>query len=211
MSAKPDFILEPAALPTRWQRFSARVLRLIGWRVRFAPLPGPCGVVVVYPHTSNWDFVIGLFAKWTIGVRFRWLGKEALFRGVSGALLGPFLRAWGGIPVERGVQTGAIPRLAQDMRAGGYWLALAPEGTRKYRPGWRSGFYHIAVGADVPLGMACIDYAKKEVRLVDYLQLSGDVERDMAAVRAVFPEACGYRPECAAPITLVTAKDKKAA
>jgi 1-acyl-sn-glycerol-3-phosphate acyltransferase len=202
-----DYILTPASVATVRQRFAVRMLGLFGWRVHFAGLPGPRGVIIVYPHTSNWDFIIGLLAKWAIGVPLRWLGKEALFRGVCGAVLGPFLRAWGGEPVERGASTGAITRLAQRMQAADhFWLALAPEGTRKYRSAWRSGFYHIARMAQVPLGLACIDYAKKEVRLIDYAVLSGDLDTDVARVRAAYQGVCGLRPECAAPVAFAEAE-----
>jgi len=196
-----DHYLTPAKAATRWQRFAVRMLALFGWRVNIAPLPGARGVVIVYPHTSNWDFVIGLFAKWAIGIRFRWLGKEALFKGPCGALLGPFFRACGGEPIERASNTGAIERLAARIRAADeYWLALAPEGTRKYRDSWRSGFYHIALSAGVPLGMACIDYRTREVRMVSYAMLSGDVESDLASIREAYRTCRGLKHECAAPI-----------
>ncbi|HEY0844672.1 MAG TPA: 1-acyl-sn-glycerol-3-phosphate acyltransferase [Noviherbaspirillum sp.] len=196
-----DHYLTPRSLPTPWQRFALRALALFGWRVNFAPLPGPRGVVIVYPHTSNWDFVIGLFAKWAIGIHFHWLGKEALFRGVCGALLGPLFRAWGGEPIERGTSTGAIDRLAQRIKAADeYWLALAPEGTRKYRDGLRSGFYHLALNAGVPLGLATIDYGRKEVRMVSYALLTGDVDVDLERIRDAYRTCRGLKPECAAPI-----------
>lgn len=196
-----DYTVTVRPESTSLQCFAVRALALFGWRVKFAPLPGPRGVVIAYPHTSNWDVVIGLLAKWAVGIRFRWLGKEALFRGVSGVLLGPLLRTWGCEPVERHASTGAIDRLAKRVRtADFYWLALAPEGTRKYRDNLRSGFYHIARGAGVPLGLACFDYEKKEVRLVDYVTLTGNVEADLARIRAILGESAGLRPECAAPV-----------
>jgi hypothetical protein len=191
---------------TLLQKCSIRLLALFGWRVRFAGLPGPRGVVIVYPHTSNWDFIAGLLAKWAMGVRFRWLGKEALFKGVGGRLL----RAWGGEPIERATSTGAIPRLAGRIRdADEFWLALAPEGTRKYRDGWRSGFYHIALEAGVPLGMAAIDYRSREIRLTDFAMMTGDIEQDLARVQQAYREVMGYRPECAAPIVWRTAQEVK--
>lgn len=203
MSIMTDHYLTLHSVATPVQRFALRALALFGWRVNFAPLPGPRGVVIVYPHTSNWDFIIGLLAKWAIGIHFRWLGKEALFRGVCGALLGPLFRAWGGEPVERGANTGAIDRLAQRIQsADDYWLALAPEGTRKYRDALRSGFYHIALKADVPLGMATIDYGSKEVRLVSYAVLTGDVDVDLERIRDAYRTCRGLKPECAAPICL---------
>lgn len=205
-----DHYLTPQTVRTRWQRLAIHVLALLGWRVNFAPLPGPRGVVIVYPHTSNWDFIIGLLAKWAMGIHFRWLGKEALFRGICGATLGPLFRAWGGEPVERAANTGAIERLAQRIQsADEYWLALAPEGTRKYRDGWRSGFYHIALKAGVPLGMASIDYATKEVRLVSYATLSGDIDADLAGIRRAYAACRGLKPEWASPIDLTIAAQRE--
>jgi hypothetical protein len=134
-----DHTLTARSVSTPLQRFAIRALGCVGWRVSFAPLPGPRGIIIVYPHTSNWDFPIGLLAKWATGLRVRWLGKEALFRGLCGATLGPLFRACGGEPIERGANTGAIERLAQRIKAADeFWLALAPEGTRKYRDTWRS-------------------------------------------------------------------------
>jgi 1-acyl-sn-glycerol-3-phosphate acyltransferase len=205
-----DHYLTPCRVNTRWQRFALWVLTRFGWRVNIAPLPGPRGVVIVYPHTSNWDFGIGLFAKWAIDIPFHWLAKDSLFTGLTGALLGPFLRAWGGEPIERGASTGAIKRLADRINAADrYWLVLAPEGTRKYRDKWRSGFYHIALTAGVPLGMACIDYATKEVRLVQYEMLTGDAEADLARIRDAYRKGRGFRPECAAPIDFALGERKQ--
>ncbi|RZI44458.1 glycerol acyltransferase [Herbaspirillum sp. HC18] len=196
-----DHYLTTRNVATLRQRIAVRLLALFGWRVNFAPLPGPRGIVIVYPHTSNWDFVIGLIAKFAVGVHFRWLGKEALFQGVCGTLMGPFFRATGGVPVERRSSNGAIKRLAQQINAEDeYWLAIAPEGTRKYRDSWRSGFYHIALTAGVPLGMAGIDYSRKEVRLVSYANLTGDLNADLAHIRSVYQDCPGLHPECASPI-----------
>lgn len=198
-----DYVLQPASLPTRGQRTALRLLQLFGWRMRFKPLPGPHGVAVVYPHTSNWDFVIGLLGKWTLGLPFRWLGKESLFKGLTGKTLGRMMRSWGGVPVERGQSTGATARLAATMQAEPwFWLALAPEGTRSYRPNWRSGFYHLAVAAKVPLLIVYIDYPNKELGVVDCIDLTGDPSIDMAAVAKAYKGHEGLHPELAAPITL---------
>jgi len=203
--AMSDHYLSTRTLPTVFQRFALRTLALFGWRVNFAPLPGPRGVVIVYPHTSNWDFPIGLLAKWAMGVPFRWLGKESLFSGICGATLGPFFRAWGGEPIARGASTGAINRLAQRIHSENFfWLVLAPEGTRKYRDSWRSGFYHIALTAGVPLGMATIDYGKKEVRMVDYAIMTGDAATDVACIREAYNNCRGLKPDSAAPIVFST-------
>ncbi|WP_019140161.1 1-acyl-sn-glycerol-3-phosphate acyltransferase [Noviherbaspirillum massiliense] len=206
-----DHFLTTSSVSTPLQKFSVRALALIGWRVNFKPLPGPRGVIIVYPHTSNWDFIIGLLGKWAIGVRFRWLGKDSLFKGLTGALLGWFFRATGGEPIERSASTGAIARLAARIKAADqYWLVLAPEGTRKYRDSWRSGFYHIALTAGVPLGMATLDYRTKQVRLVHYAMLTGDLDTDLDHIRQAYQECRGFRHECAAPIRITATKQAEA-
>lgn len=205
-----QYLLSPATASHFLQRLSLRILNLLGWKVLSAPMPGPRGVVIVYPHTSNWDFIIGVLAKGAIGLPFKWLGKEALFKGVCGATLGHFFRYIGGEPVERATATGAIERIAQRMRESDwFWLALAPEGTRKFKPSWRSGFYHIALAADVPLAMASFDYRTRTIRLVDFMQLSGDAQQDMAHIRTVYADIHGLKPECAAPIELAEAGDSQ--
>ena len=80
-----DYLQRPESLPTLRQRTALRVLGLFGWKVYFKPLPDPHGIAVVYPHTSNWDFPIGLIAKWALDTPFSWLAKDSLFRGAMGA------------------------------------------------------------------------------------------------------------------------------
>lgn len=196
-----DNLLTTKKLPTRWQRCSLRLLTLFGWRVHFAALPGPRGVIIVYPHTSNWDFFVGVLAKWAVGLPFHWLGKEALFQGVIGTLIGPLLRALGGEPIERKASTGAIDRLAKRIQsADWYWLVLTPEGTRSFRDSWRSGFYHITLAAKVPLVTASFDYATKTIRVETVIQLRGDKEIDRAAIVAAYAGVRGYEPENAGTI-----------
>jgi len=107
---------------------AGRALRLAGWRVILAqPVPMRC-VVVFYPHTSNWDFPVGLLAKWLTGIHFRFVAKDSLFA----TPLGPFMRRWGGIPVDRSRRTGVIARLAQAFADNeDFRLVVAPEGTRR--------------------------------------------------------------------------------
>lgn len=203
MNSEPTHLLRPAELPTLRQRLSLRMLNLLGWRLRFKPLPGPHGVAIVYPHTSNWDVVVGLLAKWAIALPFRWLAKEKLFRGVAGATIGKVIRSWGAIAVERGTSTGATQRLAENMLASDWcWIALAPEGTRSWKPHWRSGFYHLAVTAKVPLLVVWFDYPNKEIAVTEYVNLSGDIAADMAAIRAVYAGHHGLHPELECPIEL---------
>ncbi|TFW19697.1 1-acyl-sn-glycerol-3-phosphate acyltransferase [Duganella callida] len=194
-----QFELKPAELPTWGQRSALRVLKLFGWRMLYRPLPGPRGIAVVYPHTSNWDFIVGLFGKWAVGLPFRWLAKDSLFK----TPLGGWFRSLGGEPVDRSAPQGMIRSQAERMNAADwYWLAITPEATRGYRPGWKSGFYHLALEARVPLLLVYIDYPNKTLGVVDHLHLSGNPEADMAAIAAIYAGHQGLYPHNAAPIVL---------
>ena len=180
--------LRPAALPHLRQRLALRALRRLGWTMRYKPLPGPHGVIIVYPHTSNWDVLIGLLGKWALGLPFRWLAKETLFTGLAGKTVGRVLRHWGALPVERSAGKGTTARL--------------PEGTRGYRPHWRSGFYTLATAARVPVVMVYLDYAKKELGVIDSMRLSGERDLDMEAIARVYRNRHGLHPTLAAPVRL---------
>ena len=198
---------EPVALPVqlRAHRLAHAALRLAGWRVRFNGLPAKQGVIIVYPHTSNWDFIVGIVAKWAVGIRVTFWGKDSLFEV---PLFGRWLRwlRWlGGVAVDRASPTGIVGQMVSEIaaaRAQGrfLWLALSPEGTRGYREVWRSGFYHLALQAQVPVGLASLDYARREVALEHFVMLTGDVKADLAEVQSRLPTPVGKRPALAAPI-----------
>ncbi|GGC20922.1 1-acyl-sn-glycerol-3-phosphate acyltransferase [Pseudoduganella buxea] len=195
-----NYRLAPADLPTLKQRLALRILHLFGWKMLYRDLPGPRGILVTYPHTSNWDFMLGLAAKFTTDLPFRWLAKESLFRI---PVLGKWFHAIGGQPVDRGAATGMISAQARRMNdAPWYWLCITPEGTRGYRPYWKSGFYHLALEAKVPLCLVYLDYPNRTLGMADHLWLTGDQEKDMAAIRAVYAGHLGKHPENAAPIEL---------
>jgi 1-acyl-sn-glycerol-3-phosphate acyltransferase len=180
------------------------LLRLAGWRLVFDGLPAKQGVIIVYPHTSNWDFPVGLLAKWGMGLQLTIWGKDSLFRI---PLFGAWLRWLGGRPVDRQSAHGIVGQMAQELRTARergefLWLVLAPEGTRKYTEGWRTGFYHLTLEAGVPLALASIDYAAKTVGIDGYARLSGDLEADMAQIAAKLSHHRGKRPEQAAPIRI---------
>lgn len=176
-------------------RFARALLAVFGWRVEFDGLPGPKGILIVYPHTSNWDFVLGLLAKWAVGLPIRWVGKESLFRGATGATLGRLMRAWGGRPVDRHTASGAVEQLAGLMKSEDwFWLGLSPEGTRKRQDYLRSGFYHLALKLDVPVGLAYIDFSRRRIGVRDFVRMSGDRERDLALLRKFYADKAGRCP-----------------
>lgn len=206
---QPESAPAARALPLtfRGSRLARALLRLGGWRVHFDGLPALQGVIVVYPHTSNWDFVVGILAKWAIGLPLMFWGKDSLFKV---PVFGAWLRALGGIPVVRTSAQGAVAAMADHLRsereAGRYcWLALAPEGTRKLLPGWRSGFYRLTLSAGMPLGLATLDYGRREVRVTEFLSLTGDEAADMARIAAGYAGVRGLRQAQAAPVRLLDA------
>jgi 1-acyl-sn-glycerol-3-phosphate acyltransferase len=173
------------------------MLRLAGWQVVAAvPMPMKC-VVIFYPHTSNWDFVIGLLAKWALGVDFRWLGKHTLFRT-------PFARwfvRWGGIPVDRGNPAGVARDIDRAFREHeDFRLVIAPEGTRRRTDHWKSGFHRIARSAHVPLGLAFIDRATRRIGIGAWMPVGDDAPADLAAIRAFYADKRGWEPSLAGDI-----------
>jgi 1-acyl-sn-glycerol-3-phosphate acyltransferase len=180
------------------QRGAHLLLRLLGWTLDVGlPPEEPRGVAIVYPHTSNWDFLVGYLAKVAAGVPLRWVGKDSLFRWPFGGLL----RRMGGIPVRRGARSGFVTELAREMRERERaWVVIAPEGTRARTGHWKSGFYHLALAAGVPLGLATIDWGRRRIELRRTLQLTGDPETDLRQIRTFYAGVRGLRPERASEI-----------
>ncbi|MEY4295860.1 MAG: hypothetical protein RLY82_1548 [Pseudomonadota bacterium] len=185
------------------------VLALLGWKVVFNGLPGPRGVIAVYPHTSNWDYLLGLFAKWSLGIPARYWGKDSLFKI---PLIGRFMYWTGGIPVNRTSKTGMVTDTVNAMReASFFWFGVAPEGTRKRIAGWRSGFYRVACGAGVPICMTYFDYPSKTINLTHFFTPTGDEEADFAFMASVLKGKLGLKPGNMSPIVLLddkVARDK---
>jgi 1-acyl-sn-glycerol-3-phosphate acyltransferase len=178
----PNSPENPAAPERRTllQRTCLGLLGLFGWKALSAPLPGPKGVIIVYPHTSNWDFILGLLYRFGTGLQANWMGKDSIFRW---PVRGLFLRM-GGVPVNRRAASGFIGAAIEQFKAQDWmWLALAPEGTRKHTDHIKSGFYQIVVGADVPCGLGFIDYATKTLGIQTFVRFTGNVEEDMAMLR----------------------------
>lgn len=195
----------PYPVQFRGSRLALWVLRLLGWRMDFQGLPTQQGVIVVYPHTSNWDFPIALLLKWALGIRVQFWSKDTLFRI---PLFGRWLRWVGGIPISRSVPHGVVGHmtaLMKQKKAQGqyFWLAVAPEGTRRLTDGWRSGFYQVALQAGVPVGLAGLDYSRKRLVFLDFVRLTGDEEQDLARMALSLQDCRGLHQERAAPVRLI--------
>jgi 1-acyl-sn-glycerol-3-phosphate acyltransferase len=170
------------------------LLRLFGWSSVLVWPPEPRGLILVYPHTSNWDFLIGVLFRVGNGLPAHWMGKDTMFRWpVAG-----FLRRIGGVPVNRRERTGLIGSLVEEFRRRDWlWLAVAPEGTRSYTDHLKSGFYQIARAADVPIGLAYIDYGRRQVGIDTYVRMTGDVARDLETLRAFYADKRAHTPALA--------------
>jgi 1-acyl-sn-glycerol-3-phosphate acyltransferase len=163
-----------------------------GWTFR-GNIPNVAkAVIIVAPHTSNWDFVIGAAAMLALDLDLRFLGKHTLFDGP----LAPMMRALGGIPVDRSQPgSGVVDRMIEFFSAEEQLiLALAPEGTRGKVTRWRTGFHSIAAGAAVPIVPVALDYGRRTIFLGPPTDAGEDLEADLAGLRAFFANAAGRRP-----------------
>jgi len=177
---------------TLLQRAAGGLLRRAGWTISGQRPAAPRYVLVASPHSSNWDTAVMLLFAVHFGIRLRWIGKRESFRGP----LGPLLRALGGIPIDRGGGRGVVASTAEVFRDGApLALAIAPDGTRRALDYWRSGFYHIARAADVPLVLSFLDWGTRRAGIGPTLALSGDVGADMDRIRAFYAGMVGRHPE----------------
>lgn len=195
MSAAHPVQFQGSAL-ARW------LLGLAGWRVTFSGLPALQGVVIAYPHTSNWDFIVGILAKWAIGIPAHFWAKHSLF---DFPVFGRWLRWVGGLPIDRRAARGAVGQMVDTFGEHAQqgqllWLAIAPEGTRRKTPGWRSGFYQVALGAAVPVGIVRLDWGQREIRFTDFITLTGDEATDYRQFERAFDGVRGYHAEQGSPI-----------
>lgn len=181
--------------PHRGSRCGPRIARgllsLGGWRVSGVLPPCPRFVVIVAPHTSNWDFLVAVLAMFAVDLRVSWLGKHTIFRFPCGTVL----RWLGGEPVDRSAPERAVAAAIERLREGQPWvLGLAPEGTRRRADHWKSGFHRIAVGALVPIVPVWIDYQAREVGIGAPFNPSLDEAADVAELRALFRKEMARHP-----------------
>ena len=202
---------KPARHPINFKgsRLARWALRALGWRVEFDGFPKLQGVAIVYPHTSNWDFLIGILAKWSLGIPAHFWGKDSLFKI---PLIGRWIKWIGGVPIDRSSSRGVVGAMvevfAEHQRDGKFlWLGLSPEGTRKHTEGWRSGFYQLAIGADLPLAIVRLDYGQKVMKFEGFLKLTGNVEIDYVHIRQMYEGVEGFHLNQAAPIRPLPARD----
>ena len=167
-------------------------LRAFGWHVEGGVPDVKKAVVVAAPHTTNWDLPFTLAVAWTLGIRIRWVGKHTLFRFP----FGPMMRALGGVSVDRRGSHDAVTAIAELMKQHDeLLLVVPPEGTRDRADRWKTGFYYIALAADVPIVLGFLDYQRKCGGLGHVFRPSGVLEDDLAALRAFYANIRGKYPQ----------------
>jgi 1-acyl-sn-glycerol-3-phosphate acyltransferase len=175
------------------------VLAATGWQPEGARPSAAKFVLIAAPHTSNWDLLYLLALAAVFGVNVRWMGKHTLFRGPAG----PVLRALGGIPIRRHRNENVVQAMARAFAECDELALVVPaEGTRSRAPYWKSGFYHIARSAGVPIVMGYLDYPRRRGGFGPALVPSGDVRADMDRIRAFYADKVGRHPAGSGPVRL---------
>jgi 1-acyl-sn-glycerol-3-phosphate acyltransferase len=175
-------------------------LRLSGWRVEGRFPDAAKAVVIAAPHTSNWDLPLMLAVAYVLDIRPAWLGKRELFRWPFGWLM----RRLGGVPVDRRARQDLVQQAVDRFdTVDRLHLVVPPSGTRRRATHWKSGFYHIARGARVPIVCAFLDYRRKVGGIGPALTPSGDLAADMDNLRAFYADITGRFPGSTTPVRLL--------
>ncbi|MBW2454261.1 MAG: lysophospholipid acyltransferase family protein [Deltaproteobacteria bacterium] len=165
-------------------------LKVAGWTTEGELPPSTKGVLIAAPHTSGWDLPYMVAVSWVFGLKLNWLGKHTLFEGYRG----PFMRWLGGIAIDRRSRNGVVGSLVERFAAADrMYLAIAPAGTRSRAKQWRSGFYHIAKGAQVPIICGFLDFGRKVGGVGPAFVPTGDVKADMDRIRDFYEGMQGLR------------------
>ncbi len=171
------------------RKFWKFILWIINWKV-VGDIPRGLNkyVIAVAPHTSNWDFILGVIVRGAKGFHSNYLAKESLFKPPFGYIF----RMLGGIPVDRKNRHNMVDQVVDEaLKRTKFGLAVTPEGTRKKVDKWKTGFYYIADKAGIPVIPALLDWEKREVRLLDPIYTTGNIDRDLPLIKSKFEDIKG--------------------
>jgi len=175
------------------------ILALFGWDVTGKVPEHKKFVLIAAPHTSNWDFPIGLAASYIFRLKVSWAGKDALFNHP----LGWFMRWLGGISIDRSSPNGVVQQMANSFKTSERCvIAITPSGTRKKAARWKSGFYWLALEAQVPIACGVLDYGRKTASIGLTFMPTGDAKQDMDKIRAFYAGTQAKVPQNVTPIQL---------
>ena len=184
-------------LITRWS--CENLLKLSGWTVDKTNPPISNCVLIAAPHTSNWDFILMLLFAGAFGLKISWMGKSTLFVQPFGFIL----RLLGGISIKRNKKNQIVDNMISMFQRNNNLLLVVPvEGTRARADFWKSGFYHIANGANVPILPTFLDYSNKRGGFGVPIKTSGDIKLDMQKIRDFYTPFSGKFPKKSGPVKL---------
>jgi 1-acyl-sn-glycerol-3-phosphate acyltransferase len=192
--AVPDVAVKPSRLASLSLRFS-------GWEFEGDLPQEKKYVALAVPHTSNWDGLLLVTLTQSIGLQMEWMVKDSWVKGP----LGPVLRRVGAVGINRSRATNVVDQMIEQFRKrDSFVLGIPPEGTRSRAETWKSGFYHIAKGANVPVVPGYLDFGRKRAGLGPAITLSGHVREDMDRIRAFYAakNPTPYAPSKYGPIRL---------
>ena len=176
-----------------------KILNLAGWKIDATNPPHERCVLIAAPHTSNWDFPMMILFKNAFNLKIKWMGKDSIFVGP----LGYILRKLGGIPIVRSRTNNSVNQMIELFgRSEQLMLVVPAEGTRSHTENWKSGFYHIALGANVPVLPTFLDYGSKQGGFGTPIKLTGNIKADMDIVRKFYRPYSGKYPKLSGPIKL---------
>ena len=172
--------------------FSTGMLRLLGWKVDGQAPAESKYVMIAAPHTSNWDFPVTLMTAFAMRLKLYWMGKDSLFPPV----LGGVMRWLGGVAVDRRKSGNMVQGTVEAFNNTSQLAVLVPpEGTRGKVTHWRTGFYYIAVGANVPIALGYLDFKRKVGGIGRMFYPTGDLEADMAEIQKFYSGITGKNPQ----------------
>jgi 1-acyl-sn-glycerol-3-phosphate acyltransferase len=178
-------IFDTPVVKTCLRGLSLAFLKMVGWKVHGTLPPGvqKC-VLIAAPHTSNWDLPYTLMTAFALRLPIYWMGKQSIFSPPFGAVM----RWLGGIAVNRSQSSNMVQSCAQSLveAQGPVFLVVSPEGTRSKTRYWKTGFYYIALQAQVPIVLAYMDYSRKQSGLGPLFYPTGDIEKDMVEIQAFY-------------------------
>ncbi|UBV42827.1 1-acyl-sn-glycerol-3-phosphate acyltransferase [Deinococcus taeanensis] len=184
--------LWPGQRPTVFSRLATLALRVAGWEAVLAPPPGRKFVGAAAPHTHNADFWPGIFWKWATRAPAHFVAKRELFTFPVGI----FMRGVGGMPVDRRRSGGNFVDAVVSIieREPEIVMVVAPEGTRGRAEYWKTGFYYMALEANVPIAVIALDWGRRRVGTLGYVTPTGDIEADFAQIRTLLADVRGHTP-----------------
>ncbi|MEI6122039.1 MAG: 1-acyl-sn-glycerol-3-phosphate acyltransferase [Bacteroidota bacterium] len=182
-----------AAIINEMGFISKSILKVFGWKALYTVKePLDTYIIIVAPHTSFWDFIIGRLTMSALNLHGKFLIKKEMFKFPVKQLL-----KWaGGIPVDRGQGSNVIKPVVELLKKShNFGIVITPEGTRKYTTKWKKGYYFIAHAANVPIALGYVDYAEKVCCVADVLHTTGNYEADFEIIQDFYRDRVARHPE----------------